>query len=116
MEQSRVTSSGTTTELLLLAASGVRQLTGTCRTSSQSYNSLSSLVKSAVNMTLPALAAERCAAAPLLLGAGARRCRSICPTCGALSSKSTTRRCCYRPMGQTDRRTDATLLCIPSRQ
>ena len=36
-------------------------------------------------MTLPAFAAERRAAALLLLGA--RRCRSICPAHGALSSK-----------------------------
>jgi len=34
----------------------------------------------AVNMSLPAFAAaERCAVALLLLGAGARRCRSISP-------------------------------------
>jgi len=38
-----------------------------------------SLTNSAVNTTLPAFAAERLAAAPLLLSAGARRCRSISP-------------------------------------
>jgi len=59
---------------------------------------------STCNMTLPAFAAERRAAAPLLLGA--RRCRSICPACTALSSKPAARRCCGRMMGQTDRRTD----------
>jgi len=51
---------------------------------------------SAVNMMLPAFAAERRAAAPLLLsevavqlvrGTGARSCRSISPACRALSSK-----------------------------
>jgi len=46
-----------------------------------------SLVNSAVNTTLPAFAAERRAPAPLLLDAGVRRYRSICPVCGALSSK-----------------------------
>jgi len=38
---------------------------------------MSSLVNSAVNMTLPAFAAESRAAAPLLLSAEVRRCRSI---------------------------------------
>jgi len=38
---------------------------------------MSSLVNSAVNMTLPANAAENRAAAPLLLSADVRRCRSI---------------------------------------
>jgi len=37
-------------------------------------------------MTLPAFAAERRAATPLLLSAW--HCQSICPTCTALSSKS----------------------------
>jgi len=49
-------------------------------------------VNSAVNMTLPAFAAERRAAAPLLLGA--RRCRSLSPARMALSSKPAARRCC----------------------
>ena len=44
------------------------------------------LVNSAVNMTLPAFAAERRAAAPFLLGAGVRRRRSISPNRTALSS------------------------------
>jgi len=48
---------------------------------------------SAVNMTLPAFAAKRRAAAPLLLGTGALRCRSIYPVRTALSSKPTARRC-----------------------
>jgi len=51
---------------------------------------------SAVNTTLPACAAERRAAAPLLLGAGTRCCRSISPARGALSSKPAARRCCCR--------------------
>jgi len=50
-----------------------------------------SLVNSAVNVTLLAFAAERRAAAPLLLGTGARRCRSICPAREALSSKPAAR-------------------------
>jgi len=45
-------------------------------------------------MTLPAFAAERRAAAPLLLGADSRRCRSIFPARTALSSKPAARRCC----------------------
>jgi len=45
------------------------------------------LVNSAVNTALPAFAAERRAAALLLLGAGARRYRLICPARGALSCK-----------------------------
>jgi len=65
-----------------------------------------SLVTSAVNMTLPAFAAERRAAAPLLLSAGARRCRSICFAFGALSSKPAARRSGRRTIGQTDGRTD----------
>jgi len=48
---------------------------------------------SAVNMTLPAFAAKRRAAAPLLLGTGALRCRSISPARTALSSKPAARRC-----------------------
>ena len=59
-------------------------------------------LSSAVNATLPACAAERRAAAPLLLGAGTRRCRSISPARGALSSKPAARRCCCR---STDGRT-----------
>ena len=50
------------------------------------------------------IAAERRAAAPLLLGA--RHCRSISPAHTALSSKPATRR---RMMGQTDGRTDGHL-------
>jgi len=38
-------------------------------------------------MTLPAFAADHRAAAPLLLTAGARLCRSICPARRAHSSK-----------------------------
>jgi len=38
-------------------------------------------------MTLPAFAADHRAAAPLLLTAGARFCRSICPARRAHSSK-----------------------------
>jgi len=61
------------------------------------YKSVFSLVNSAVNMTLPAFAAERRAAVPLLLGGGTRRCRSMCPACGALSSKPAAHRsCCLR--------------------
>jgi len=47
-------------------------------------------------MTLPAFAAERRAAAPLLLGS----CRT------ARSSEPAARRCCCQSMGQTDGRTD----------
>jgi len=63
-----------------------------------------SLVNSAVNMTLPASAAERRAAAraATLLLPGARRCRSISFARTALSSKLAARRCCVRLMGQTD--------------
>jgi len=64
-----------------------------------------------INVTLPAVAAERRAAAPLLRsapiqlvrGAGARSCRSIFPAHRALSSKPASHRCCW---GQTDKRTD----------
>jgi len=42
---------------------------------------------SAVNVTLPAFAAERHAAAPLLLSAGAGSCRSISPARKVLCSK-----------------------------
>jgi len=55
---------------------------------------------SAVNMTLPAFAAVRRAAAPLLLSAGACR-RSISPARMALSSKLAARRCCFRSIGQS---------------
>jgi len=58
-----------------------------------------SIVNLAVNMTLPAFAPERRAVAPLLLGAGARRCRSIRPARGALSGKPAARRSGYRTMG-----------------
>jgi len=60
---------------------------------------------SAVNTTLPAFAAERRAAAPLLLGAG--RCRSISAARTALSSKPAARRCCCPSMGQMDGRLPA---------
>jgi len=65
-----------------------------------------SLVNSAVNTTLPAFAAERRAAAPLLLDAGVRRYRSIGPVCGALGSKPAARHSGCRTVGQTDGRTD----------
>jgi len=48
-------------------------------------------------MTLPAFAAERRAAAPLLLGA--RRSRPISLARTALSSKPAARRCCCRMIG-----------------
>jgi len=64
-----------------------------------------SLVNSAVNMTLPAFAAVRRAAALLLLSAGAYY-RSIFPARRELSSKRIARRFCCRTMGQTDGRTD----------
>ena len=65
------------------------------------------LANSAVNVTLPAFAAERRAAAP-----GDRRFRSISPARTALSSKPAARRCCGR-MGQTDGQTDARPLHRP---
>jgi len=43
----------------------------------------------------------------------AHSCRSISPVCTALSSKPAGRRCCCRPTGQTDRRTDARALHRP---
>ena len=52
---------------------------------------------------LPSAVLRTRAAAPLL---GARRCRSICPACTALSSKPAACRCCGRMMGQIDGRTD----------
>jgi len=54
------------------------------------------LVNSAVSRALSAFAAERRAAAPLLLDA--RRCRSLSPARTALSSKPVARRCCGRMM------------------
>jgi len=57
---------------------------------------VSGLVNSPVNATPPAFAAERRAAAKLLLGA--RRCRSICLAHRALSSKPAA--------ATTDRQTD----------
>ena len=63
-----------------------------------------SLVKSAVHVALPAFAAQRRAAALLLLDA--RHCRSMSPACTALSSKPAARRCCGRMVGQTGGRTD----------
>ena len=74
---------------------------------------MSSLVNSAVDMTLPAFAAERRAAAPLLLRAGARRCRSISSARGALSSKPAARRSGRLTMGQIDGRTDSRPLHRP---
>ena len=68
--------------------------------------SVFSLVDSAVSMALPAFAAERRSATPLLLGARPRRCRSLSPARTALSSKLATRRYCGRMMGQTNGRTD----------
>jgi len=75
-----------------------------------------SLVNSAVNMTLPAFAAERRAAAPGCGAAAAGRpALSIDIYCayGALSSKPAARRCCVRLMGQTHvsqcRLSDATI-------
>jgi len=56
-------------------------------------------------MTLPAFAAERRAAAPLLLRTGACY-RLISPAREALSSKPAARRSCCRTTGQTDGRTD----------
>jgi len=43
----------------------------------------------------------------------AHSCRSISPVCRALSSTPAGRRCCCRPTGQTDRRTDARALHRP---
>ena len=85
------------------------------RTHSLTHNtvidkSVLSLVNSAVNMTLPASAAERRAA-----WAPGRRCRSISLVCTAFSSKPAARRCCSR---MTDGQTDGhlavlyTLLCV----
>jgi len=62
------------------------------------------LVNSANNTALPAFAAERRAAVPLMLGA--RRCRSISPARTAPSSKLTARRCCGHMTGQTYGRRD----------
>jgi len=50
-----------------------------------------SLVNAAVNMALPAFAAERRAAAPLLLDANI----DLCPARGVLSSKPAVRRSGY---------------------
>jgi len=75
----------------------------TDRRMDHSNKSVFSLVNSAVNMTLPAFAAERRAAAPLLLSAGARRCRSPSSARVALSSKPSARRCRH---GKTDGQTD----------
>jgi len=60
---------------------------------------------SAVNMTLPAFAADSHVAVPLLLSAGAC-CRSISPAQGALGINPAARRLCCRSMVQTDRGTD----------
>jgi len=58
-------------------------------------------------VTLPTFAAERRAAAPLLLSTGACY-RSTSPHCGRweLSSKPIARRCCVRSIDGTDRRMD----------
>ena len=56
-------------------------------------------------MTLLAFAAERRAAAPLLVSAGSYY-RWISHACGTLGSKPAARRCCCRSMGQTDGQTD----------
>ena len=80
----------------------------TDRRMDHSNKSVFSLVNSAVNMTLPAFAAERRAAAPLLLSAGARRCRSPSSARGALSSKPSARRC--RFVARKNRRTDGRTL------
>jgi len=56
-------------------------------------------------MTLPAFAAERRAAAPLLLRAGVRRCRSISPS--AQRSAANPPHAADGTMGQTDGQTDA---------
>jgi len=61
-------------------------------------------------VTLHAFADERRAAAPLLLGAGARRSQLISPARTAFSSKPAARRCCCRSMGQTDGQTDGRAL------
>ena len=53
-------------------------------------------------MTLLAFAAERRAAAPLLLDAGARRYGSICPAHRALSNKPAARHSGCKTMGQRD--------------
>ena len=63
---------------------------------------------SAVNMTLRVFAAER-----RRLHHGARSCRSTSPALMALRGKPAGRRCCSRPMRQTDRRTDAQPLRRP---
>jgi len=68
--------------------------------------SVFNFVNSLVNKTLSAFAAERRAAAPLLLSAGACRCRLIWPARWALSSKPAACRSGCRTMGQTDGRTD----------
>jgi len=59
-------------------------------------------------MTLPTFVAERRAVASLLLGAGARLCRSIGPTSCPLGAQQQTRRTPRRLSTdrQTDRQTD----------
>jgi len=71
------------------------------------------LPTSALNVTLLAFAAERRAAAPLLVGARRRRrCRSIHSTAPtALSRKPTARRGCGQMMGQTDRKSPDYVVC-----
>jgi len=66
--------------------------------------SVFSLVNSAVNMTLPAFAAERCAVDPGCGAAAAGRpaLSIVIFVRTALSSKPAARRCCVRLMGQTD--------------
>jgi len=63
------------------------------------------LPTSAGDVTLLAFAAERRAAAPLLVGADARCCRSISLAHTALSSKPAARRGRGSVTGQTDRQT-----------
>jgi len=60
-------------------------------------------------MTLPACAAVRRAAAPLLLSTGTCY-RLVFPACTAFSSKPAARRCCRGVIGQTDRQTDGRTL------
>jgi len=65
-------------------------------------------------MTLPAFAAERRTAAPLLLGAGARRFRSMSAAHTTLSSKPAVHRISVERWDrQTDGRTDARPLRTP---
>jgi len=71
----------------------------------QYYKSVFSLVNSAVNMTLPAFAAERRAAAPLLLGAGAVD-RYVLPAGRSAANPPHAAASVERWGRQTDRETD----------